>query len=260
MTGSSLAHSSDEVLGPDVSAIVTEDGAPVDNIFSERQQRLLTGPLYVAWAGPPPGEDGARRTFFASANVGLFFTPREQPLVPDVMLSLDVEPHQDLWAKEHRSYFVWEFGKVPDVVIEVVSNREGNELGTKLQRYARMGVPYYVVWDPVGHLGDVRLRVFELRRRMYVAMNRPIFDDAGLSLSEWTGAFEGYDDLWLRWCDTKGDLLPTGAESADAERTRADTERTRADAERTRADTERTRADGLAAKLRAAGLDPDDAP
>ena len=34
----------------------------------------------------------------------------------------------DLWPKSLRSYFVWDYGKVPDVVIEVVSNREGGEV------------------------------------------------------------------------------------------------------------------------------------
>ena len=32
--------------------LITEDDTPVDNILSEKQQRLLTEPLYSAWAGP----------------------------------------------------------------------------------------------------------------------------------------------------------------------------------------------------------------
>ncbi len=32
---------------PDVSHLITEDDTPVDNLFSEKQQRLLTRPLYV---------------------------------------------------------------------------------------------------------------------------------------------------------------------------------------------------------------------
>ena len=36
-----------------VNALVTEDGEPVDNVFSEKQQRLLTEPLYSSWTPPP---------------------------------------------------------------------------------------------------------------------------------------------------------------------------------------------------------------
>ena len=51
-------------------------------------------------------------------------------------------------VKSHRSYFVWEYGKVPDVVIEVVSNREGGEDSDKLAAYAQIKIGYYVIFDP----------------------------------------------------------------------------------------------------------------
>ena len=46
------------------------------------------------------------------------------------------------------------------LVIEIVSNRQGNELGSKLRDYARMGVGYYVVFDPLQLLGATQLRAF----------------------------------------------------------------------------------------------------
>jgi len=48
-----------------IQHLITEDDTPVDNLPSEKQQRLLTEPLYSAWSGP-----GAGRTFLAAANVG----------------------------------------------------------------------------------------------------------------------------------------------------------------------------------------------
>ena len=42
---------------PDISGIITEDDEPVDNIFSEKQQRLLTESLNSSWR---PGRDFAR--------------------------------------------------------------------------------------------------------------------------------------------------------------------------------------------------------
>jgi hypothetical protein len=233
------------VVGPDVSSIVTEDDTPVDNLFSEKQQRLFTEPLYSGWSGPPSEEDGAPRAFMAAANVGVFTTAHDPPTVPDVFVSLDVQPHKDIWAKEHRSYFVWEFGKMPDLVIEVVSNREGGELSDKKKRYRKMPIAWYVVWDPGGFLSDTALQGFELRGHLYVRMTRLFFDSLGLGLVEWTGAYEGLESRWLRWCDAAGALIPTGAERAEAERQRAEAERQRAEAERqgTRAGPGR-RADG----------------
>ena len=41
-------------LHPNIDHIVTEDDTPVDNVFSEKQQRLLTEALYASWSGPGP--------------------------------------------------------------------------------------------------------------------------------------------------------------------------------------------------------------
>jgi hypothetical protein len=177
------------------------------------------------------------------ANVGLFATTKEPPLVPDALVSVQVSVPDDIWVKEHRSYFVWEYGKVPDVVIEVVSNREGGELSEKLRRYARMRIPSYVVWDPEMILGGAELHAFVLQGMVYAPTERAVVPQLGLELLPWEGAFERATQRWLRWHDLAGALIPTGEECADAERTRADAERTRADA--------------LAAKLRALGIDPD---
>ena len=100
--------------------------------------------LYSSWT-PPPSEDKPkkRRKFLASINVGIFFAVHEKPPVSNFFLSLDVEPHQDWYAKERRTYLVREFGKVPELVLEIVSNKKGGKLAGKLKDYARMGVNYY---------------------------------------------------------------------------------------------------------------------
>src|SRR5207249_3226581 len=108
---------------PRVDHLVTEDDVPVDNLYVERQEPLLVDPLYSSWKGPGPD-----RTFIAMANVGVFYTLEDPPFVPDALLSLDVRLPPHLREKRYRSYFIWEFGKPPDVVIEVVSNVEGEEL------------------------------------------------------------------------------------------------------------------------------------
>jgi hypothetical protein len=227
----------DDVPEFDASDVVTEDDAPVDNFPSEKAQRLLTEPLYTSWSGPPPlDEGGERRPFVAAANVGIFGTLKEPPIVPDVLLSLDVEVQADIWKKENRTYFITQFGKSPEVVIEIVSNTKGHELDLKLRRYAWMRIAYYVVWDPGHRLSDVTLQVYELQQLRYELVERHIFDTVGLGVILWNGSFEKLEGTWLRWCLPDGTLIPTGAE---------------------RANTEKQRADKLAERLRAMGIDPD---
>lgn len=237
---------------PDVGDLITEDDTPVDNFPSEKQQRLLTEVLYSSWNGPGKG-----RRFLVAANVGLFYSVHHPPLVPDVFLSLDVEVAENWWDKSNRSYFFWEFGKPPEAVIEIVSNTKGNEIGTKLADYARMRVTYYVVFDPLQQLQGPILRIYELQRGQYVEITEAWLEQVGLGLVLWEGVYEGKETVWLRWCDQKGQMIPTGAERAKTERQRAEQERQRAEQERQRAEQAESRVETLAARLRELGIDPD---
>jgi Uma2 family endonuclease len=237
----------------------TEDDTPVDNVYSEKQQRLLTEPLYSSWSGP-----GGSHKFIAMANVGLFYAPAKPPVVPDALLSAFVEVRDDMWKREHRSYFIGEYGKPPEVVIEVVSNTEGGELGDKLRIYAEARVPYYVVWDPENHLDKGRLVAFRLHGQTYEPLSNPWFEEVGLGLRIWRGSFEGKEAEWLRWCDDRAEVIATGSEAKDAALLRAERERQLAEQERGRAEQERQRAEQqkelserLAAQLRALGIEPE---
>jgi Uma2 family endonuclease len=222
---------------PNIDALVTEDDTPVDNLFSAKQQRLLVEPLYSSWAGP--GDD---RPFLADANVGVFYSVRRPPLVPDAFLSLDVQAPEDLWTRSNRSYFVWEYGKPPDVAIEVVSNQKGAEAEGKLRDYARIGVAYYVIFDPINQLQAGLLRVYRLHEGIYHQTAEGWLPMVGLGLILWQGVYEGLLQTWLRWCDRDGVVIPTGAE--------------RAEQEHQRAEQEHQRAERLVAQLRALGIAP----
>ena len=145
---------------------------------------------------------------------------------------------------------MWEYGKPPDVVVEVVSNRKGRELAYKRRLYARLGITYYVVLDPGMQLSNERLQIFELHASEYVRRRKLWLPVLGLGLVLWEGEFEGQHQVWLRWCDEAGSLLLTGAEAAEQERLHVERERQRADQER-------QRSERLAAQLRAAGLEPE---
>ncbi len=223
---------------PCLDDIKIEDGAPVDSVYSEKQMRLLVDPLQSSWHGPGDG-----RKFLAMANVGLFYAVKKPPLVPDVMVSLDVEFGEDRRSKENNSYFVWILGKPPEIVIEVVSNTEGEEDTRKFRQYAQLGVLYYVIWDPDQYLRSDPLRIFTLGEDRYKPLAGGFFPVVGLRLATWRGKFENTEETWLRWYDASGVVIPTGAELAEQERQRAEQERQRAEQERQRAEQERQRAD-----------------
>ena len=182
------------------------------------------------------GVDGAGRPFVAAANVGVFPEPRNPAIVPDVFLSLDVQVPADLQPKAHRSYFVWEFGKPPDLVIEIVSNQKGGEAVDKRHKYAGMGVSYYVIYDPLRQVLPEELVIYRLRGMAYERQASPRLPSLGLGLTLWDGVFESAPGTWLRWTDAHGVLIPTGQE---------------------RAEQERQRADRLEALLRRSGIDPE---
>jgi len=236
-------------LSPDIRDLAIEDDTPVDNLITEKQQRLLTEPLY----SQPSVLDCP---FLVAANVGVFYGVRQPPIVPDVFLSLNVEVPENWREKKNRTYLVWEFGKPPNVTIEIVSNKEGNELGSKLRDYSRIGIAYYAVFDPLQQLGDTLLRVFELRGNRYQEMTETWLEQVGIGLTLWDGVFEGKHDRWLRWSTREG-VVPTGAEQAEQERQRAEQERQRAEQERQRAERAEARATRLEEQLRAMGIDPD---
>ena len=229
--------------------LITEDDEPVDNIPSEKQQRLLSKTLYEVGHLPEP--------FLVTANVGLFDEPSVPPIVPDILISLGVKPGDDPLEKENRSYFVWKEGKPPEMVLEIVSNREGNETGSKVERYAAMGVQYYIIVDPGLYVQEETLIVHELGTYGYVARDDYHLPDLNLALTLWEGIYEQLSWPWVRWCTLDGELLLTGKEQAEQERLRAEQAEDRveqaedraeqaedrAEQERLRAEQERLRAE-----------------
>ncbi len=217
----------------------------MDNIYSEKQQRFLADSLYNSWK---PAD-----TFVAMSHVGLFFyAVKKPPFVPDLLVSLGVKLPKDLFPKENCSYFIWEYGKAPEAVIEVVSNKEGGEDSIKLKGYAQIGIPHYVILDPDRRLDSRILRVYRLNGRAYElqADGATFLESLGLGVTLWTGTYEGVEETWLRWTNASGELLNTGAENTELATQRAELAENRAE-------TAEQRAERLVAQLRKLGVNPE---
>jgi len=237
----------------DTSKIITEDGKPVDNFYVEKLLRLLTEPLYSSWT---PSNN---RTFRALSDVGLFNSPDDPAWAPDMMLSMDVRVDVDIQASDHRSYFVWIVGKVPDVVIEVVSDRRGREDTVRMEAYARLQIPHYVIYDYLKKLSKKVLRIFSLKGEKYEESNASIFPEVGLGLKLWKGDYEGSQCTWLRWHDADGNVVPTGRELADTARQHADVAKLQATAAQEQADAAQEHAEAAKQEAAAAKQELNDA-
>ena len=260
---------------PDVENLVTEDDTPVDNLFSAKQQRLLGTSIYSSFK---------EEIFLADANIGIFFQADLPPIVPDFFLSLNVKIPDNWKEKKNRSYFVWEFGKPPELVVEIVSNKVGKELTSKLSIYEKMRVSYYIVYDPLRELGNKALYIYKINGASFVEISETWFEEVNLGVTLWEGEFEKKHDTWLRWCDKYSNLLLTGDESKiiarlEAEAAKQETQiakqetqiaRQEAEAARQEAETANQRAETaeqqneimrqqnekLLERLRALGIDP----
>jgi hypothetical protein len=239
---------------PDIEAIDTEGEKSVESTYPEKLCRLLAESLVNNWPGP--GDD---RPFQVFTGVGLFHQWGQPGLCPDLMLALDIVP-EAADSRQGRTYFTWLRGKVPDLVLEVVSDRVADETGHKLRQYQRIGIPYYVVYDPRAVLGDRLLRSFELRGGRYFPLENHFYPNIGLGFVLVDGVYEGMSGTWLRWCDHNGNVIPTSRERieseitrAEAEKARAEAEKARAEAEKARAEAEKARAEALEARLRELG-------
>ncbi len=220
---------------PDTSNMILEDDTPLDSFINEKQQRLLTTVFYSG------AEIPINAPFIVAANVGLFSYVGDSGIVPDVFLSLNIPGGEQWWKRNVRSYLFWEFGKSPDVVIEIVSPTPGNELGSKLTKYAQLRIPYYVVYDPLQQLSKTFLQVFQLHGSSYIPKNDAWFADVNLGLTLWNGVFENLNGTWLRWCDESANVIKTGDEIAaekNLEISQKDTQISQKDAEISQKDTQ----------------------
>ena len=155
---------------------------------------------------------------------------------PDVFVVRDVP------RGERKSWVVWEEGKGPDVVIELLSESTAEvDKTSKKQVYQdQLKVAEYFWFDP---FKPDDWAGFSLKGSRYEALaldkqERFISQALGLALVLWPGVYEEVEAIWLRWATPEGELLPTRDESLQAEAQRAEAQAQRAEAEAQRAEAE----------------------
>lgn len=201
------------------------DDRPMDDEIQILQMDLLFEPLRLYYTGQRV-HVGKNQIIYYSADQ----VRRRDFLGPDVYVVLDVEPGS------RASWVIWEEGKGPDVVIEILSwSTWRRDKGDKKQIYQdNIRVKDYFWFDP----RDQELEGFTNTDKGFVSIPK---DDAGrlpcpaldLLLMVWEGSYQERPGRWLRWATRDGRLLPLREEAARAETEEAIRS---AEAERHRAD------------------------
>lgn len=127
------------------------------------------------------------------------------------------------------------------------ANRYNEEYEDKLDLYARLGVLYYLVYNPEYWQRHQHqpFEVYKLEGEAYrLQIGEPLWmEEVGLGISRMRREIGGIEQEVLVWCDREGNPYPLPGEA-------------RAEAAELRV--ERSRAERLAEKLRSLGLDPDE--
>ena len=225
---------------PSSAELPDSDDTPVDNELQNLVPNLLLAILALVW--------GDRQDWFFGVDMAIYHMTGQNPrtpIVPDGFLSLGVARRKR--EQGRSSYVTWEENDVvPSLVLEVVSQTYGQEYGEKQEKYARLGVLYYVVYNPDFWLRDKHepLEVYRLIEGKYVRQpDEPVWmPEIELGIGRAQGTYEGWTREWLYWYDHSGNRFPSTAEIAQQERQRAEQAQ--------------QQLDSLIAKLRERGIDP----
>ncbi len=236
---------------PSTADLPCSDDTPVDNVgrrtWRSQDKNLL--PNLLLWLLTSLWAD--RLDWYFGVDMAVYHTTGispKVPIVPDAFLSLGVERKKG--GKSRYSYATWEENDiVPVFVLEMVSHKPGGEYDEKLTIYARLGVLYYLIYNPEFWQRD-RHQPFELYRleqgQYRLQIGEPYWmPEVGLGVGRYQGQVGGLPQEMLTWYNQTGDRHLTEAEI----------ERQRAEVAQQQAEAQRQRAEQLAQRLRELGED-----
>ncbi|MDJ1169977.1 Uma2 family endonuclease [Roseofilum sp. BLCC_M154] len=235
-------------LLPDHTQLPCEDGSFVKNFQEHPQSILLTESIR-----PILDQLHPESNYCIGQDSGIYWQITHPPergaespdwfYVPNVPTTLN--------GQVRRSYVLWKELTPPQIALEFVSGN-GSEERDRTPLFGKFWVYEQVIRPAYYGIYEVKkssVEVYHLVGNNYQllsANSRGHFEipEMGVELGIWQGRYQNVELPWLRWWDREGNLLPTGEEQAQQERSRAE------EAER--------RATLLAAKLQELGIDPNE--
>lgn len=219
---------------PSAAELPCSDDMPADDEDQNLLPNLLLLLLTHLWADRLDWYFGVDMAIYQTAGPN----PRV-PVVPDAFLSLGVERKKG--GKSRRSYVLWEEQDIPPIwVLEMVSHQPGDEYTEKMALYARLGVLYYVIYNPEFWQRDRHqpLEIYKLDGDAYrLQIGEPFWmPEVGLGIGRYLAQVGGLSQEILTWYDAQGDRHLSAEEQ------------------------ERQAKERLEAYLRSQGIDPDNLP
>ena len=238
---------------PSTLELPCSDDTPVDNEDQNLLPNLLLMLLTHLWAD--------RMDWFFAVDMAVYHTTGlnvRVPIVPDAFLSLGVGRLKN--GETRRSYAVWEENEiVPIFALETVSHQPGDEYEKKMAAYAKLGVLYYVIYNPKYWLRDKHqpFEVYKLEEEQYrLQRGEPYWmPEVGLGIGRYETTFGNLPKEILTWYDEQGMRCLS---EADQEKARAEQEKARAEQEKARAEREMARRKQLEDILRSQGINPEE--
>lgn len=219
----------------------TEDGEPLESAWHRAEINLLIESVRNHWHG--------RTDFYTGGNMFIYFSLEQARTRdyrgPDFFVVKGVDGHRSRGA-----WVVWEEGgHYPDVIIELLSPTTARTDKTvKKTLYERtFHTPEYYCYDP----DSQELLGWHLRAGRYEPLapdpdGRLWSAELQLWLGTWEGEFQFEQDVWLRFYDPDGNLVPVDAEAAHR---RVEAALQQAEAALQQAEAERQRAEAAEAKV-----------
>lgn len=187
---------------PTSAELPCSDDTPVDNENQNFIPNFLLFLLEFIWA--------TRRDWYFGIDMGIYHTTGVSPLVPvvpDGFLSLGVERRKARGSRS--SYVVWEENNIaPIFTLEVVSRTPGGEYEEKMAIYAKLGVLYYVIYNPDFWQRDRHqpLEIYRLVGGSYqLQIGEPFWmSEIGLGIGRTVTLSGGLEREVLSWFNERG--------------------------------------------------------
>ncbi len=155
-----------------------------------------------------------RDDWYFGINMGVYYKPNKDAIVPDGFLSLGVE--RFVGENGRSSYVLWEEDNIPPILaIEIVSQTYNGEYEQKKTDYAELGILYYVIYAATRlRRKRQRLEVYRLVNGEYILQpgDKIWMPEIGLGIGREQGTFQGRTREWLFWYDQNGNRYQTPEE------------------------------------------------
>ena len=170
---------------------------------------------------------------YVSGDILTYYTEGDPRAVvaPDVLVSFGIG------QKKRHTYKVWEEGKVPDFVMEFSSKTTyQNDLTDKMELYAALGIPNYLLYDAEALYLPAPLMGFQLVKGVYVPILPGVdggvhSDVLGLDFHIRERRLGVYDPVAEQWLQTPAEQHAARAEDAEARAAQETVARQEAEAE-----------------------------